>query len=70
VGDWDDALMGWETAQLTLARDVLKRAQRAGHRSQVESSWQVGEPLPFGLYTEGDNASEDAQVSTRFDPPE
>jgi 2,6-dihydroxypyridine 3-monooxygenase len=60
VGDWDEALMGWETAQLTLARDVLKRAQRAGHRSQVESSWLVGEPLPFGLYTEGDNTIEDA----------
>lgn len=54
----DEALRRWEAAQLTLARQVLDRTRRAGHRSQVEGSWQVGEPLPFGLYREGDSALE------------
>jgi 2,6-dihydroxypyridine 3-monooxygenase len=61
-GDEDDgrdgALKRWEAGQLVLARQVLERARRAGHRSQVEGSWQVGEPLPFGLYREGDSAIE------------
>jgi 2,6-dihydroxypyridine 3-monooxygenase len=59
AGDRDEALKRWEAGQLTLARQVLDRTRRAGHRSQVEGSWQVGEPLPFGLYLEGDSAIEE-----------
>lgn len=58
TGGRDEALRSWEASQLTLARHALKRTVRAGRRWQVESSWQVGEPLPFGLYREGDNAIE------------
>lgn len=59
AGDADDreeALRRWETGQLTLGRQVLARTRRAGHRSQFEGSWQVGEPLPFGLYRVSDSA--------------
>jgi 2,6-dihydroxypyridine 3-monooxygenase len=59
AGDRDEALERWEAGQLALARQVLDRTRRAGHRSQVEGSWQVGEPLPFGLYREGDSAIEE-----------
>lgn len=57
-GERDEALKRWEAGQLALARQVLDRTRRAGHRSQVEGSWHVGEPLPFGLYEEGDSAIE------------
>lgn len=55
-GDVDEALKGWEAGQLALGRSVLERTRRAGDRSQFEGTWQVGEPLPFGLYQEGDSA--------------
>jgi 2,6-dihydroxypyridine 3-monooxygenase len=54
--DIDRALAGWEEGQLTLGRQVAARTCEAGNRSQFEGTWQVGEPLPFGLYEVGDNA--------------
>jgi 2,6-dihydroxypyridine 3-monooxygenase len=55
-GDVDRALAGWEAAQLRLGRQAAGRTCAAGNRSQFEGTWQVGEPLPFGLYEVGDSA--------------
>ncbi len=55
-GDLTGALRQWESRQLELGGQVLARTCRAGNRSQFEGSWQVGEPLPFGLYEVGDSA--------------
>ncbi|MEW6477087.1 MAG: FAD binding domain-containing protein [Actinomycetota bacterium] len=55
-GDIDAALAGWERSQLELGRRVSARTCEAGNRSQFEGTWQVGEPLPFGLYEVGDSA--------------
>ncbi len=49
------ALKRWEPGQLELGKAVLARTRAAGQRLQFESSWQVGEPLPFGLYEIGDS---------------
>jgi 2,6-dihydroxypyridine 3-monooxygenase len=57
-GDRHQALKRWEAGQLALGRQVLERTRRAGDRSQFEGTWQVGEPLPFGLYEQGDSAIE------------
>jgi len=54
-GDIDAALALWETKQLAVGQAVVARTREAGRRSQVESSWQMGEPLPFGLYAVGDS---------------
>jgi 2,6-dihydroxypyridine 3-monooxygenase len=56
--DIDRALAGWEESQLALGRQVAARTCEAGNRSQFEGTWQVGEPLPFGLYEIGDSAFE------------
>lgn len=58
AGDDDVArsLRRWEPGQLKLERAVLARAREAGDRVQFASSWRVGDPLPFGLYKEGDSA--------------
>ncbi len=50
------ALARWEPGQLALGRGALERTRRAGERSQFECSWQVGEPLPFGLYEVSDSS--------------
>lgn len=55
-----EALRRWEPDQLELGRQVLARTRRAGERSQFEGTWQVGEPLPFGLYRVGDSALDEA----------
>lgn len=55
-GDVDGALRAWEDRQLRLGRRVSARTCDAGNRSQFEGTWQVGEPLPFGLYEVGDSA--------------
>jgi 2,6-dihydroxypyridine 3-monooxygenase len=52
----DRALATWETSQLELGRQVFTRTCQAGNRSQFDGTWQVGEPLPFGLYDVGDSA--------------
>ncbi|HEV7844946.1 MAG TPA: FAD-dependent monooxygenase [Thermoleophilaceae bacterium] len=49
------ALKRWEPGQLELERSVLERTREAGRRSQIDNSWSVGDPLPFGLYEEGDS---------------
>ena len=58
-GDVDRALAAWETTQLDLGRRVAARTCEAGRRSQFEGTWQVGEPLPFGLHEVGDSAFPD-----------
>ncbi|HYH50391.1 MAG TPA: FAD binding domain-containing protein [Acidimicrobiia bacterium] len=55
-GDVDGALAAWETAQLRLGARVSVRTREAGNRAQFAGTWRVGEPLPFGLYEEGDSA--------------
>jgi len=50
-----EALRKWEVAQLALGHAAASRARLAGHRSQVENSWQLGEALPYGLYESGDS---------------
>lgn len=54
-GDVGRALQAWEPHQLTLGAAVVARARAAGQRAQVENSWQLGDPLPFGLYAVGDS---------------
>jgi 2,6-dihydroxypyridine 3-monooxygenase len=60
-GDIDRVLATWETRQLELGRQVSARTCEAGHRSQFAGTWQVGEPLPFGLYEVGDSAFSEPQ---------
>ena len=55
-GDVVAALEAWEPGQLKLGRQVLARTRDAGRRAQFEGTWEVGEPLPFGLYEVGDSA--------------
>jgi 2,6-dihydroxypyridine 3-monooxygenase len=50
------ALAAWEPGQLALGRGALERTRRAGERAQHTNEWQVGEPLPWGLYATGDSA--------------
>jgi 2,6-dihydroxypyridine 3-monooxygenase len=54
--DVEAALRAWEPAQLALEHGVLARTRLAGERVQFDDDWRVGEPLPFGLYAEGDSA--------------
>jgi 2,6-dihydroxypyridine 3-monooxygenase len=49
-------LAAWEPGQLALGRRALERTRRAGERAQHTSEWEVGEPLPWGLYATGDSA--------------
>jgi 2,6-dihydroxypyridine 3-monooxygenase len=49
------ALERWEPAQLALGRAALARTRRAGDRVQHTGEWEVGEPLPWGLYETGDS---------------
>lgn len=48
-------LADWQARQVELGRSVTQRSRRAGQRSQFENSWQIGEPLPFGLHEAGDS---------------
>jgi 2,6-dihydroxypyridine 3-monooxygenase len=64
-GDIDAGLARWETAQLALGRQVSARTCQAGNRSQFDGTWQVGEPLPFGLYEVGDSAFGDRTFGDR-----
>jgi 2,6-dihydroxypyridine 3-monooxygenase len=49
-------LKAWEAQQLPVAQRAMQRTREAGCRLQMDGSWQVGEPPPFGLYTSGDSA--------------
>jgi 2,6-dihydroxypyridine 3-monooxygenase len=55
-GDVETALGAWERRQLALGRMALRRTREAGERSQFTNSWRVGDPLPFGLYEQGDSS--------------
>jgi 2,6-dihydroxypyridine 3-monooxygenase len=50
------ALAAWEPGQLELGRSLLARTRAAGDQSQVDCTWQVGQPLPFGLHRVGDSS--------------
>jgi 2,6-dihydroxypyridine 3-monooxygenase len=53
-GDVKRALREWEKAQLTLGRDLVRRAREIGDRSQFGGSWIPGDPsLVFGLHGPG-----------------
>jgi len=54
-GDVAAALARWEPGALELGRGALARTREAGERMQFECSWEVGEPLSFGLYERGDS---------------
>jgi 2,6-dihydroxypyridine 3-monooxygenase len=56
VGDVEAALRAWEPHQLALGKRALERTREAGRRSQFSNSWRVGDPLPFGLYEQGDSS--------------
>ena len=54
-GDLAQALQVWSGQQIALGTDVVARSREAGTRLQ-NGSWQVGEPLPYGLYRVGDSS--------------
>lgn len=48
------ALAEWESQQLELGRNLARRVREMGIRSQVDGSWDPGDPaLEFGLYGPG-----------------
>jgi 2,6-dihydroxypyridine 3-monooxygenase len=49
-------LKAWEARQLPVGQRAMKRACAVGRSFQVEGSWRVGHPLPFGLHEVGDSA--------------
>jgi 2,6-dihydroxypyridine 3-monooxygenase len=49
-------LTAWEAHQLPVARRAMQRTRTAGRSFQVEGTWRVGEPAPFGLRVAGDSA--------------
>lgn len=52
--DVESALAAWEPGQLALGRQLLDRTRRIGQRSQVDGTWQPGDPeLIFGLHRPG-----------------
>jgi 2,6-dihydroxypyridine 3-monooxygenase len=64
--DIDHALGEWERGQLALGRAVTARSRDAGVRSQFDNTWELGEPLPFGLYESGDSLlREPGKITTR-----
>jgi 2,6-dihydroxypyridine 3-monooxygenase len=57
-------LKGWEAHQLPAARRAMQRARAAGRSLQVEGTWRVGDPPPFGLHVAGDSALPVGQAQT------
>lgn len=55
AADWAEALGIWERQVLDLGAALVARSRRAGERAQYEGTWEVGEPLPFGLRASGDS---------------
>jgi 2,6-dihydroxypyridine 3-monooxygenase len=49
-------LKGWEARQLPVARRAMQRARVAGRSLQIDGTWRVGDPAPFGLRVAGDSA--------------
>lgn len=53
--DIGSALAMWTREVTALGRALVARSRRAGERAQVDGTWVVGEPLPFGLREAGDS---------------
>ncbi len=52
--DVESALGRWEPVQLDLGRSLLERTRAIGRRSQIDGTWQPGDPeLIFGLFEPG-----------------
>jgi 2,6-dihydroxypyridine 3-monooxygenase len=56
-GDVAQVLDRWSRQQVRLGADAVRRSREAGTRLQ-NGTWQVGEPLPYGLYRIGDSVLE------------
>ena len=54
-GDVERALVRWSRQQIALGADAVARSREAGTRLQ-NGSWQIGEPLPYGLHRVGDSS--------------
>lgn len=48
-------LVRWQPRQIELGRTAMARSAKAGQRSQFTNSWSIGDPLPFGLFADGDS---------------
>ncbi|MDT5116564.1 MAG: 2,6-dihydroxypyridine 3-monooxygenase [Mycobacterium sp.] len=48
-------LKSWEARQLPVARRAMQRARVAGRSLQIDGTWRVGDPAPFGLRVAGDS---------------
>ena len=57
-GDVAQALIPWSQQQIALGAAAVERSREAGTRLQ-NGTWQVGEPLPYGLYRVGDSSLAD-----------
>ncbi len=57
-GDVVEALDAWSRAQIALGTAAVERSRETGTRLQ-DGTWQVGEPLPYGLYRVGDSSLPD-----------
>jgi 2,6-dihydroxypyridine 3-monooxygenase len=54
-GDVAHALIPWSRQQIALGAAAVARSREAGTRLQ-NGTWQVGKPLPYGLYRIGDSS--------------
>jgi 2,6-dihydroxypyridine 3-monooxygenase len=57
-GDVKQALLEWSRQQVALGAAAVANSREAGTRLQ-NGTWQVGEPLPYGLYRVGDSSLAD-----------
>jgi 2,6-dihydroxypyridine 3-monooxygenase len=57
-GDVAQALLPWSRQQIALGTAAVLRSREAGTRLQ-SGRWQIGEPLPYGLYRVGDSSLAD-----------
>lgn len=53
--DIGHVLAAWTREVSGLGRALVARSRHAGERAQVDGTWAVGEPLPFGLRETGDS---------------
>lgn len=53
--DVQRALSRWAGVAEPAARELVARSRLAGERAQVQGTWRIGEPLPFGLRRAGDS---------------
>jgi 2,6-dihydroxypyridine 3-monooxygenase len=52
------ALLPWSRQQIARGAAAVARSREAGTRLQ-SGRWQIGEPLPYGLYRVGDSSLPD-----------